>query len=141
MGRVFYKCVRPQGEQCSFFAWADEPQRANAAVPNGVAGFGQGQGGPSAVGFGQSAGGLGSGSAGAGGPSAVGFGQSAGGFGSGTGAGAGGGADASVLEGPPCTCGQPSAQRTTRKEGPNCGRVFFCCGRAQAAQCTAHDGE
>jgi len=40
-----------------------------------------------------------------------------------------------VTEGPPCSCGQPSSQRTVRKEGPNCGRVFFCCPLPQGEQC------
>merc|ERR1740130_1081093 len=39
-----------------------------------------------------------------------------------------------VADGPPCGCGQPSNQRTTRKEGPNCGRVFFCCAKPQGPE-------
>jgi len=38
-------------------------------------------------------------------------------------------------DGPPCLCGQPTAQRTTRKEGPNLNRVFNTCAKPQGEQC------
>ncbi len=28
-----------------------------------------------------------------------------------------------------CNCGSVAVQRTVKKEGPNKGRVFFCCGK------------
>eukprot|EP00929_Paragymnodinium_shiwhaense_P111839 TRINITY_DN80122_c0_g1_i1.p1 TRINITY_DN80122_c0_g1~~TRINITY_DN80122_c0_g1_i1.p1 ORF type:complete len:608 (-),score=121.35 TRINITY_DN80122_c0_g1_i1:98-1921(-) len=37
--------------------------------------------------------------------------------------------------GPPCPCGQPTAQKTVRKEGPNTGRTFYCCARKSGTDC------
>ncbi|XP_065846647.1 DNA topoisomerase 3-alpha-like [Oscarella lobularis] len=34
-----------------------------------------------------------------------------------------------------CRCGQEAVKRTVRKQGPNCGREFFCCSKPQNSRC------
>jgi len=123
MGRVFFKCSKPQGEQCSYFQWADEPPRP--ASGSGPANPGQDTAGPACL---------------CGHPSVTltvrkegpntgrmfykcpmpqgeqcGFFQWA--------------DEAPKQPGPPCQCGIPSAQRTVTKEGPNNGRPFMVCAK------------
>eukprot|EP00403_Amphidinium_massartii_P008089 CAMPEP_0178419438 /NCGR_PEP_ID=MMETSP0689_2-20121128/25610_1 /TAXON_ID=160604 /ORGANISM="Amphidinium massartii, Strain CS-259" /LENGTH=528 /DNA_ID=CAMNT_0020040875 /DNA_START=27 /DNA_END=1613 /DNA_ORIENTATION=+ len=86
-GRIFFKCPKPQGEQCRFFQWADEPPAPSSGNPHPQVQPGGGQQPP---------------------PNA---------------------------NTPPCNCGQPSAERTVRKEGPNTGRTFWCCAKPQGEQC------
>jgi len=37
--------------------------------------------------------------------------------------------------GPPCSCGNPSSERTVRKDGPNKGRPFFSCAKTSGQDC------
>jgi len=129
-GRLFYKCAKPQGEGCDHFQWADEPPRA--AQPQGADVPPEG---PPCM---------------CGAPS---NGMTVRKEGPNTGrvffccrkqreepgrcnffqwadepprAPQVQGADATPA-GPPCSCGTPSNGMTVRKEGPNTGRVFYCC--------------
>jgi len=43
--------------------------------------------------------------------------------------------DGGSPQGPNCPCGMPSVTLTVRKEGPNMGRNFFKCSKAQGEQC------
>lgn len=43
--------------------------------------------------------------------------------------------DGGLPQGPNCPCGLPSVTLTVRKEGPNMGRTFFKCSKAQGEQC------
>lgn len=43
--------------------------------------------------------------------------------------------DGGLPQGPNCPCGMPSITLTVRKEGPNMGRNFFKCSKAQGEQC------
>jgi len=44
------------------------------------------------------------------------------------------GDDGSIVESRNCSCGQPAANFTVKKEGPNKGRIFFKCGKPQTEQ-------
>lgn len=153
-GRPFFKCARPQGEQCRFFKWEDE---LTGAGPGGAAGTQVGGGGatasgafgsqfsvtPSPAGAGGSAnGGWGAGSGGPN-PYAVnpyqgggalgtwgsggGADPAAGGPGAGPGAAAGaGGEDVSDYVTVRCGCGLDCPVKTSNSAN-NPGRQFFAC--------------
>lgn len=137
LGRVFFCCVKPQGEQCGFFQFADEPPRADGNMPRQP----QGEGPPCPCGLpstqltvrkeGPNMGRI--------------FykcskpqGEQCGHF---QWADEPPRADGQMLQqqqqvdGPACLCGQPTAQRTVRKEGANMGRLFYTCVKPQGEQC------
>eukprot|EP00927_Polykrikos_kofoidii_P086909 TRINITY_DN9876_c1_g1_i2.p1 TRINITY_DN9876_c1_g1~~TRINITY_DN9876_c1_g1_i2.p1 ORF type:complete len:623 (+),score=168.02 TRINITY_DN9876_c1_g1_i2:75-1871(+) len=130
-GRTFFKCQKPQGESCPYFQWGDEPPAPTGpmcvcqrpSTQRTVAKDGPNKGRPFFC-------------CGAGRrcdffqwadeeppqkstlvPTPVRAG--------------GGNASESAGQGPPCQCGEPSVGRTVRKEGPNTGRPFFVCAKAQ----------
>ena len=144
MGRMFFKCSKPQGEQCNNSQWADLPLR--------VAELGATGGGPSPP---------------IPGPPCT-CGQSSVQLtvrkeGPNTGRlfyacarpqadparcnyfqGAdevpsvsmpGGSIGGASVTGPSCACGQPSVQLTVRKEGPNLGRLFYACALSGVQRC------
>eukprot|EP00930_Biecheleria_cincta_P065194 TRINITY_DN508_c0_g1_i1.p1 TRINITY_DN508_c0_g1~~TRINITY_DN508_c0_g1_i1.p1 ORF type:complete len:762 (+),score=107.77 TRINITY_DN508_c0_g1_i1:289-2286(+) len=141
MGRMFFKCSKPQGEQCNYFQWADEPIQAmgqGGSDPPGVPGPPCQCGLPSVqltvrkegpntgrlfFGCGRQQG------------ERCNYFQWADEPPPQPGAG-GNGVGGQAATGPPCTCGTPSIQLTVRKEGPNTGRMFYKCSKPQGqGQC------
>lgn len=143
-GRLFFACGRGQGQRCDYFQWADEPPRQEGHGGNGVGG-GQAAatGPPCACGIpslqltvrkeGPNTGRL---FYKCGKPDA----QARCNYFQwadepiqppGSGGGGGGNNGQPSVAGPPCQCGQPSAQLTVRKEGPNTGRMFYGCAQPQ----------
>ncbi|XP_065178079.1 DNA topoisomerase 3-alpha-like isoform X2 [Sycon ciliatum] len=116
-GREFYGCPKPYKEGCDFFQWADD----TATSGGGGGGFGGGGGGR----------GNGTGTSYESRRSSdgvSGYSNQAGGGGSGGGDGGG-----TVR----CNCDLACAQYAVRKEGPNQGRLFYKCGKAQReSQCS-----
>lgn len=137
-GRVFFCCARPQGEQCKFFQFADEPPRPDGQPQQPQQPQAEGPACPCGL------------------PSmqlttrkegpnmgrvfykcAKPQGEQCGHFqwADEPPRPAGQMPQQPQLDGPPCLCHQPTSQRTTRKEGPNFGRVFFTCAKPQGEQC------